>query len=424
MRKTKYLFLFVLFALVASPVEAKKKQSEFTKGFNFGKNFLKPKTAKGKKYRQGLVKMWQDYGGFYAKYAKYEIPPMLSRAWLESRGNPWSHTKDTHLMEAGLTSVTYSDAWAVCDEWGVCGDPCGDPELSIAISAYRKYRSHKDMLEGTNADGEDTFWSSWLPQQADDNYFEARCFMGICGSANCYKVKKAVKSADHSANVLTRTGKDGKMHAWWFTINWLKDQNMGKLKWLFEPLPPGISIWRFATKWGRQIAGHEMRAEFFEPNEDGTKNYCWSNRPWYPHEEISVTNDDGTVTTELVPVFPDPINPWTKSTFPKKAHFRKNCVFYGDKKKWKKSWGGPKPNDRWKGTGMRYHPVTGDPINVKKGQKKFPTHDDWQEAYNKWRQDQIDIGRLPTEEETKQAEQILKESGCTFRIPITISNLY
>lgn len=404
-------------------VEAKKAEStEFIKGIDYGKRFLRPKSEKGKKYRLGLNLMHETWGPWNAYYAPYEYVMLLTREWLESRGNPWSHTKDTHLMEAGLTSVTYKDAVKVCREWGVCGDPCGDPRLAIAISSYRKYRAHTEMLHGTNEDGEPTFWSEWLPQQAEDNYFEARCIMGLCGSANCAKVRKAFKTAEANAKVISRRGKkDDLMHAWWFVLNWLRDQKQGMIEFLFAPLPSGMTYWRFGTKWGRQIAGHEMRSEFFEPHSDGSKNYCWppDGKPYFPHRPE--TGPDGVIV--MVPDFPEPLYPWPcgkdgKVKVPKKSEWRDRCTFYGDKKAWKKVWHAPKPNDRWRKGGFKYHPVTGAPIKVKKGQKKYPTEADWRAAYDKWFDDQQALGILPSDEEYKALPAFMEDLGCIYKNPV------
>lgn len=423
MRRTHFVVCLFLTCLALFPVNAKSEEprTEFIKGIDFGARFLKPNTQKGKKYRAALVKIHHEFGPWILKYAPYEYVPFLSRAWIESRGNPWSHTKDTALMEAGLTSATYEEAWKVCDEWGVCGDPCGDAKLSIAISAYRRYRAHSEMLYGTNPNtGEPTFWSSWLPMQAEENYYEARAFMGICGSANCSKVRKAVKLANKKENVLSRVGKDGKHHVWWYTISWLRDQNQSVIESLFQPLPSSMTEWRFGTKWGRTMAGLDMRTEFYESietNEEGKPipNHCFSPNgdPYFPHRTEII---DG-VKVE-VPDFPEPIVKWTKKTFPKKEHWRNACTFYGDKKAWRKTWGGPNRNDKWKTAGMKYHPVDGHPISVKKGEKKFKSKDEWLAAYNKWFNDQQEEGRLPSDEEYQSSESKLADIGCPFHSPI------
>lgn len=385
--------------------------NQFIQGYDFGRAFLKPKTYKGAKYRRGLQKMHERYGPWCWKYQRYNYVPCLSRIWLESRGNPWSHTKDTYLLEAGLTSVSWSTASRL-SAIGRGGDPCGDPEWSIAANGWRQREQRINMLHGVKDPESDApspkWWAEWLPQQCADNRIECEYFMSACGSVNCWKVKKAILIADKAvrskgSNPHLPGGIIDHKHSWWKLMIWLRGKNDAQIHELFDPLPTGP--WRFGTRWGRVVAGWNMRAEFFPPLDDGSPNYCWGDEMyWFP--TVPVPSPTGEISE--IDLFPEPLY-----KMPKHSQWRKRCVLYGTKP-WKKIMGEPKRNDRWKTGGFKYHPLTGEPIKVKKGAKKYSSDAEFQAVWEKWKDKAQAQRLLPSDEEYATWEQAMTDEGCTF----------
>jgi len=390
--------IILLAALGSCPAHAAEAPNEFIKGYDYGKSFLGPKKKKGKKYRKGINKQVVRFKPWLRRYMRNEVVQAGSRAHLESRGNWWSHTKDETIYEAGLMSNGYDFTRMVCLEHGVCGDPCGDPHFSIALAGYRRYLQRSEMFYG------DGFWKDWLLEQAESNQFEAECFIGACGSVNCQKVRMAIIYSGVHEN--SKLSKDGKLHRWWKLMNYLREQSQDKIAKIFYPKE---NLWRIGTRLGRVVAGKFMQAEFFVEPETGNgheprPNFCWGGElVYYPHEAGK-------------PIFPEPLYP-TGPKFMKFEDWRKRCVFYGTKA-WKKATGEPKRNDRWKKAGMRYHPITEEPINVKKGQKKYANDEEFEQAHAAWVDKMQDEGVLPTDAEYAAVELEMYAAGCQMRNPV------
>ena len=261
----------------------------------------------------------------------------------------------------------------------------------------------------------DGFWSGWLLEQAEDNRYEAEAFIGSCGSINCAKLRKAViYSGVHKSN---KRGKDGKLHRWWTLLNYLRAQTQQKILVIFAPK---TQMWKIGARVGMVMGALNMRPEFFPAMETGNDheprpNYCWGEDLVYFPMRIEVVTVDGVAVPRQVPDLPKPLNPYKNGKMVKRNEWRDGCVFYGDKKAWKAAMGEPKAGDRWRKSGMRYHPVTGEPINVKKGQKKYPTVADLAAAHAMGVADEQAAGRLPSDAENASVAPKLVARQCTWQ---------
>ncbi len=349
--------------------------NSFIKGVDYGKSFLSKKKPKGKKYRAGVWKNVERFGPWFEEYMPHEMVPAGSRAHLESRGNWWSHTKDTTLLEAGLMSNGYAFTRQVCKDTKVCGDPCGDPRFSIALAGYRRYLARDRMFN------EEGFWEDWLLEQAQTNRWEAEAFVGACGSINCQKLRKAIKVAHKERGILNHR------HKWWQLMKWYRDQTESRILWVFAPK---TELWKLGSRVGRVMAGLHMRAEFYEPDENGDPVYGWGDELMYFPHRTEMKELDGVLVPVQVPDLPEPIHKWTISSFPSSSEWRKRCYLYGTGN-WKKATGEPKPKDRYKRTACR--------DGICWGQRKYPTDEDFQIAHANWVDEMQIEGRLPTDQE-------------------------
>jgi hypothetical protein len=385
----------------------KKVESAFAQGLNKGSSFChNPKSKCYTSYRKGIQAMHEKYGPWCWEYNSTSYVACLSRIWLESRGNQWSHTKDTLLLEAGLTSVSLDTAQRL-KKIGYGGDPCGDPKWAIAANAWRGMEQRRVMLEEPCGSPQLPCWSDWLPQQWKENRIEAEYFLSVCGGVNCWKVRKAVDYADSEEGILDRVGKDGKHHAWWYLLKYLRKQTPAKLAVIFDPLK--VSQWKFGARWGRVIAQWKMRAEFFPPLADDQPNYCWGDEP-YTFPMVPIVDDDGIVhgVWDYDLDMPKALFP-----IPKKGQWRKRCVLYGTKA-WKKITGEPKRGDKWKTTGC----VTENGITRcwKKG-PKYHSDEQFKQAHAAWIDEQQEQRLLPSDEEYATWEQNMTDAGCAFSYP-------
>ena len=383
--------IFILF-LSCNLNAAPPPKNEFIKGYDTGKSFLGPKKKKGKKYRAGVQKMIVRWKAPLRKFMRDEMVQGGSRAWLESRGNWYSHTKDTTIYEAGLMSNGYSFTRQVCLDHGVCGDPCGDPIFSIALAGYRRYLSRKEMFEG------DGFWEGWLLEQAKDNRFEAEAFVGACGAINCQKLRMAiVYSGVHKS---TKKGKDGKLHRWWKMMQYLRDQEQEKIAIIFAPK---TQLWKIGSRLGRVVGSKFMQAEFFEQPEsdnghEARANFCWTDDLfYYPHDEAGA------------PVFPEPLYP-TGPKFMKSSEWRKRCSLYGTKA-WKKATGEPKRFDKYKKSACR------DGVCWTKG-RKYETNEEFEAAHAAWLDEMQGAGVLPMDADQAATELEMFAAGCQMVNPV------
>jgi len=414
--------------------EAKKKENktEFIAGYDYGRVFLKPHTKKGKGYRQGIWNQIMRWLPWLVYFIPYEIVEMGSRAHLESRGNWWSKTKDTTIYEAGLTSVGYEFTKWVCAQWGVCGDPCGDPAFSIALSAYQRFLGRMKVFY----EAEDTFWDDiglddgtldhWLLVQAEENRFEAEALIGACGATNCQKLRVAIKIAHRERDILGRVGDDGAHHAWWYLMSWFRDQTRGTVAAIFYPKE---NYKQLGLRYGRATAMKEMRAEFFVRQLNGQLIYGWEIDPvdyalemyplaYYPHHAVVEMDPKiGPVVTGYAPDFPEPLYP-TGPKFMRFNEWRKQCADYGGTV-WKRITGEPKRNDRWRSGGTKTL-WDGTKIKVKKGYKKYASDAEFEAAHAAWEVEMKKQGVLPTDEEFAWAWAELERLGFALVKPEVI----
>jgi len=339
-------------------VEAKKSCKSFACGIDAGRSFLPASSNKGKKMRWYFQKMHKMWGPWCWKYQSDDYVACLSRIWFESRGDPNSRTKDTKELEAGLTSVSWETAKLLEEELGIGGDPCGDPEYSIAASAYRSAHMRKHMFEGKKPDGDPTFWASFLPDLWDRNRIEAEYFMSACGSTNCQKIVKLLRIGEKNAGVLSSN------HPWWNFMTWVKDLSNTQVLNYIAPL--NHSPWKVGFRIGRSsFNGWKKRAEFFSPNPDGSPNYCWGN------DKYSFPSN-----------MPTPKTPITKQ-----KDWRKGCILYSKRKARRKLWDPPE---------MPYGP-----------------------KWEAWVDEQQAKGLLPSDAEYETWEHEMAQVGCAFQYQVS-----
>lgn len=368
----------VLWAWIAWGSEAsaeadapKADVSMVNKGLDFGRVFLPLASKKGQNMRRGLLRMHRLYGPWCWEYSRNDYVGCLSRIWFESRGNPWSRTKDMYLQEAGLTSVSWELA-ASLNKMGAGGDPCGDPEFAIAASAWSRREERRELLEVR------PFWTPWLPRQFADNRIEAEYFMSVAGSVNDQKIAKLLKIADKAVRDKSRwkalnakgiylpEGVLANPHSWWKFIAWVRTVPDATMAEYLEGIK--TSLWQFWFRVGRSsFGGWRVRGDFWTPNADGSPNYNWGEEPyWFPER----TELDGSKAWD----FPEPLY-----KMPKYEGWRDRCFLYGTRG-WKRTWHEPKPKDRYR-------------RGPSKGKLKYPTIEAWQAAHDEW-WDQMQEERL------------------------------
>lgn len=343
----------ILILFLSCDARAKVPCKTFACGVDAGRSFLPPDSPKGVKMRYHFQKMHRMWGPWCWEYQRNNYVGCLSRIWFESRGDPFSRTKDTKELEAGLTSLSWGTAKLLEQELGVGGDPCGDPEYAIAAAGWSRGYTRQEMFEGTRPDGSPTYWSGFLPDLWDRNRIEAEYFISVCGSINCQKLRKMLRVAEAREGVMTSN------HPWWNFISWAKGMGNKDLVKLVQPL--AVKPWRFGFRIGRSsINGWRKRAEFFPPLEGGEPNYCWGTKPFnYPA------------------AMPDPKTPITKQ-----KDWRKGCVHYSKKKARKKLWNPPEMDGpEWKA----------------------------------WVDEQQALGLLPSDEEYSSWEHDMAQAGCAFQ---------
>jgi hypothetical protein len=424
MRRTGvYLLALLLACIVSVPLSAEAKKKECTNntfvcGYDYGKAFLGAKKEKGKKYRKNIWKGVQRFKSYFWKYMRDEMIPAASRALLESRFNWWSRTKDTTIHESGLMSNGYDFTRKVCLEYGVCGDPCGDPEFSIALAGFRRYLARKQMIEDAkNDDGGDSFWFPWLMKQFNMNRFEAEVIIGACGAINCQKLRMAIKYAGTN-DEKRAMGKDDVLHVWWKTINYLRNQDQAKINEIFYPKD---NLWQIGSRVGRVVAQLFMRVEFYEQpqphnGDDPGAFYGWDDEEfaYFPFRVELTEGENGVPIPTLVPDFPEPLYP-TGPKFMPFSEWRKRCILYNGKSKaWRKATGEIKNcKAKYKKSACR------DGVCWKKGQRKYPTAEDCEAAKAAWKAEMQDAGVLPTDEMDAKTDAEMLEAGYILVNPVS-----
>jgi hypothetical protein len=185
-----------------------------------------PGTKKGDKLRKYIDEMLTLYGPWIDKY-RGPVPrkKIAMRIWIESRGNPWSQTKDNYLHERGLTSIP---KWAGAE---LGGDPCGDPEWSICATAWMDNQRRQKMIKGPG------YWSSWISRAPS---VQQSIFIGACGSTNCQKVALMCK----------HTACHKQKNPWWHMLSYYRSNNGAIIK-IIQGVK--VSEWRFGFRLGRVV---------------------------------------------------------------------------------------------------------------------------------------------------------------------------
>jgi hypothetical protein len=233
---------------VAMPADGPGVGSEFGRGLDAGKAWCTPKKKCGKKLRKYLNEMDLLYGDWCEQY-RGAVPKQscLMRIWIESRGHPWSKTKDEQLMERGLTSVP----WWLGKRLG--GDPCGDPEWSICASMWLQNHRRAQMHSKKK------WWSSWLVSAPR---WDAEALTGACGSVNCQKLTLMAKSA----------GISEAKRPYWKLLSYWRENSSGLEKILTGKIK--VSNWRFGFRLGRIVNALEHIVK------DADGDYGWSEFRW------------------------------------------------------------------------------------------------------------------------------------------------
>lgn len=366
-----------------------ESKGEFLRGLNMGRSFLPPRSEKGKKVRRKIYKINGTWGAWCREYCPHDYTPCLFRVSFESWGDPWSKSRDNKELEAGLTSVSWDTARTL-DELGMGGDPCGDPEWSIAASCWERRNRRRNMLEGDCPGNDAACWSNWLLELYEFNRIEAEYFMGIAGSVNSAKVKYLIKKSKALREE----------HVWWEWIRWLRSQSDAQLMGYLEPLE--VELWRFGFRIGRSSFNTwRFRASFFKPIEgdngdEPQPNYCWGDVPyWFPQREEKVWQEWDAMPEALYPM----------PTFGK---WRDRCIYYDKREVRRRRWHEPALKDRYKKTACRHGTCW------KKGELKYPTHEDWASAHAAW-VDEMQAQRLLPSDEEYAGWELEMETACPIQ---------
>jgi len=227
----------------AHAMAVKPPTNSFIGGYDHARSFLNPNRHRGKNFRRRLANIEKVYGDWCEEYMPDHVPECLIRIAIEALGHDGSRTKDTKARECGLTSIGYKQAAMLCDEYGICGDPCWDAEFAIGAYAWLVYDERKTLLTKK--------WITWLPKQCEDNRIECEFFITLAMDTNDGKVILAVNKA----------GFKNHKHTWWRTVEWLRKQNDDILRTLLGKL--AVSLHRFGLRWGFVLSKFKVRKEHY-----------------------------------------------------------------------------------------------------------------------------------------------------------------
>lgn len=219
------------------------EKNDFIAGYDYTKSFLSPNKHRGKNFRKRLERVAEQYQSVCEKYMPDKVTECLIRILIEADGHDGSRTIDSYAREAGLTSIGYDQAVMLCDEYGVCGDPCFDAEFAIGAFSWLEYHERITLLE------EAPYWSDWLPELCERNRAECEFIIALLFDVNAGKVEKVMK----------HVGAEKAQHPWWKTIKWIRKQTNEILNKMFEPL--AVNLRRFGLRWGLVIQKSKIRKE-------------------------------------------------------------------------------------------------------------------------------------------------------------------
>jgi len=272
--------IFILL-LSCGKAEAAEAPNSFVEGYQHASTFLNPKKKRGKNFRKRLTRIATLYQGYCEIYMPDYVPECLIRILVESDGHEGSRTKDTTAREAGATSIGYGQAVTLCEEYGVCGDPCWDREFAVGAFAWLLYHDRKTLLEDS------PYWSEWLPKACERGRAECELIITLNLDVNSGKVEKVMR------HVKAQKAK----HPWWHTIKWFKKQTDDSLNKMFSPL--AVTLKRFGIRWGLAWMKQKIRKERY-----GGK-YSWGSMLEQP-----------------------PAKPPAKKAMPSEKDWRKECHLY------------------------------------------------------------------------------------------------
>jgi hypothetical protein len=276
-----FMFALIVIGLVmllcTEQAHGATKKNDFISGYDYTRTFLNPNRAKGKNFHKRMDKIEGAYEDPCEKFMPDAKPECYTRILIESGGHPWSRTKDSYSRECGLTSIGYPQAAAICEEYEVCGDPCGDVEFAIGAYAWMVYKERKALLETH------PYWSEWMPRLCDESRTECEMFVTLNLDTNTAKAQRIINKAGTKHN----------KHVWWDTIKWFRGQSASSLKKLFGKI--AVSFRRYGLRWGLAVQKVKIR-------KDRLGEYNW-----------------GPVLAE------PPAKPIAKNPLPKQSQWRKRC---------------------------------------------------------------------------------------------------
>jgi hypothetical protein len=217
--------------------------NDFISGYDYTRTYLNPNSVKGKNFTKRLDKIEGAYGDMCAEYMPNAHVECLIRILLESGGHPESRTKDAHSREAGLTSIGYPQAVTLCEEYGVCGDPCGDAEWAIGAYAWLVYHERQTLLV------KDPYWSGFLPRLCDESRTECEMFVQL----------NLDTSGGRAKRIISEAGTKNAKHVWWDTVSWFRKQSASQLKKVFGKM--AVSFRRYGLRWGLAVQKTKIRKD-------------------------------------------------------------------------------------------------------------------------------------------------------------------
>jgi len=130
----------------------------------------------------------------------------------------------------------------LCEDYGICGDPCWDREFAVGAYAWLVYLDRKGLLERP-------WWRDWLPAFCGKGRSECELIITWTMDVNDGKSKKA----------LQKTGATKQKHPWWSMVKRFKKMSDSQVLKLFDPLV--IPMRKFGIRAGFVVQKQKIRAE-------------------------------------------------------------------------------------------------------------------------------------------------------------------
>jgi len=237
--------ILIIFLSCDARAAKKPPPNEFIAGYDASRTMLAPGKKRGKNFRKRMARVATLYLGYCETYMPDYVPECLIRILVESDGHEGSRTKDTTAREAGATSIGYGQAVTLCEEYGVCGDPCWDREYAVGAFAWLLYHDRKMFLD-------QKWWRDWLPEYCEGHRSECELIIALALDVNTGKVEQVMK----------KSGAEKAKHPWWGTIKWFKDQTDLGLAKLLSPM--AVDLRRFGIRWGFVVMKQKFRPEWYD----------------------------------------------------------------------------------------------------------------------------------------------------------------